>query len=71
MADGSRPGSASSATASGSSPASRAIGAVVRSLKRAYGAPVIAHFVEEVGVDEDALREFERAIAERRLRLGQ
>lgn len=44
---------------------------VIGSLKRNYGQPVIAQFVDQLAVDEDAILEFERLIAERKRELGQ
>lgn len=39
---------------------------VIASLKRNYGSPVIAQFVDQLAVDEAALKEFEALIAARR-----
>ncbi len=39
------------------------IAKVVGSLKRNFGTPVIAQLVDELAVDEETLREFERVIA--------
>ncbi len=50
---------------------STVVGDVIRSLKRNYGQPVIAQFVDELAVDEKSIEEFERLIAERRKELGQ
>jgi predicted transcriptional regulator len=50
---------------------SAVISNVIKSLKRNYGQPVIAQFVDELAVDEDAIEEFERLIAARRKELGQ
>lgn len=50
---------------------SSVIGDVIRSLKRNYGQPVIAQFVDELAVDENSIEEFERLIAERKKELGQ
>lgn len=44
---------------------------VIGSLKRNYGQPVIAQFVDQLAVDEQAIEEFERLIAERKKELGQ
>ena len=44
---------------------------VIGSLKRNYGAPVIAQFVDQLAVDEAAIEEFERLIALRKKELGQ
>lgn len=45
---------------------SRVLSGVISSLKRNYGQPVIAQFVDQLAVDEETLQEFERLIAERR-----
>ena len=42
---------------------------VIGSLKRNFGEPVLAHFVEQVAVDEDAIQELERLLAQRRAEL--
>jgi predicted transcriptional regulator len=47
------------------------IGNVIGSLKRNYGAPVIAQFVDQLAVDQESIEEFERLIAERKAMLGQ
>ena len=39
------------------------ISTVVSSLKRNFGTPVIAQLVDELAVDDETLREFERVIA--------
>ena len=44
---------------------------VIGSLKRNYGAPVIAQFVDQLAVDEETIAEFERLIAARKKELGQ
>ena len=44
---------------------------MIGSLKRNYGQPVIAQFVDQLAIDEDAILEFERLIAERKRELGQ
>lgn len=49
---------------------SSVIGDVIRSLKRNYGEPVIAQFVDELAVDEKSIEEFERLIAQRKKDLG-
>ncbi|MGI8706195.1 MAG: BlaI/MecI/CopY family transcriptional regulator [Sphingomicrobium sp.] len=49
---------------------SSVIGDVIRSLKRNYGRPVIAQFVDELAIDEKSIDEFERLIAERKKDLG-
>ena len=41
----------------------RVISTVVGSLKRNFGTPVIAQLVDELAVDDETLREFERVIA--------
>jgi predicted transcriptional regulator len=46
------------------------IGSVISALKRNYGAPVIAQFVDQLAVDENAIEEFERLIAARKAELG-
>jgi predicted transcriptional regulator len=50
---------------------SAVISNVIKSLKRNYGQPVIAQFVDELAVDEKAIEEFERLIAARKKELGQ
>lgn len=50
---------------------SAVISDVIKSLKRNYGPPVIAQFVDELAVDEGAIQEFERLIAARKKQLGQ
>jgi predicted transcriptional regulator len=45
------------------------ISTVVSSLKRNFGAPVIAQLVNELAVDEETLKEFERVIAARKSEL--
>ena len=46
------------------------ISSVIGSLKRNFGAPVIAEFVDQLAVDEAAIEEFERLIAARKAELG-
>ncbi len=46
------------------------ISSVIGSLKRNFGAPVIAEFVDQLAVDEAAIEELERLIAERKAELG-
>jgi predicted transcriptional regulator len=46
------------------------VAAVVGSLKRNFGAPAIAHLVNELAVDEESLVEFERLVAQRRAELN-
>ena len=46
------------------------IGSVISALKRNYGAPVIAQFVDQLAVDDNAIEEFERLIAARKAELG-
>ena len=46
------------------------ISSVIGSLKRNFGAPVIAEFVDQLAVDEQAIEEFERLIAARKAELG-
>ena len=41
----------------------KVISTVVGSLKRNFGTPVIAQLVDELAVDDETLREFERVIA--------
>ena len=48
----------------------RVMSSVIGSLKRNYGAPVIAQFVDQLAVDEETIEEFERLIAQRRKELG-
>ena len=43
---------------------------VIGSLKRNFGVPVIAQFVDQLAVDEESIGEFERLIAERKAALG-
>ena len=43
---------------------------VIGSLKRNFGAPVIAQFVDQLAVDAEAIEEFERLIAARKVELG-
>ncbi len=45
------------------------VSAVVSSLKRNYGAGVIAQLVDELAVDKETLAEFERVIAHRKSEL--
>ena len=45
---------------------SEVVASVVGSLKRNFGAPVIAQLVNELAVDEATLAEFERVVAARR-----
>ena len=45
------------------------VSTVVRSLKRNFGAGVIAQLVDELAVDEATLSEFERVIAQRKAEL--
>ena len=45
------------------------ISSVIGSLKRNFGAPVIAEFVDQLAVDADAIEEFERLIAARKVEL--
>ena len=46
------------------------ITSVIGSLKRNFGAPVIAQFVDQLAVDDKAIEEFERLIAARKAELG-
>lgn len=46
------------------------ISSVIGSLKRNFGVPVIAEFVDQLAVDEQAIEEFERLIAARKAELG-
>ena len=50
---------------------SMVISSVIGSLKRNFGQPVIAQFVDQLAVDEEAIAEFERLIAARKRELGQ
>jgi predicted transcriptional regulator len=43
---------------------------VIGSLKRNYGTPVIAQFVDQIAVDEETIEEFERLLAARKAELG-
>ena len=43
---------------------------VIGALKRNYGAPVIAQFVDQLAVDEESLEEMERLLARRKEELG-
>ena len=45
------------------------VSTVVSSLKRNFGAPVIAQLVQELAVDDETLKEFERVIAQRKSEL--
>jgi predicted transcriptional regulator len=45
------------------------VSSVVSSLKRNYGAGVIAQLVDELAVDKESLAEFERVIAQRKSEL--
>lgn len=42
---------------------------VIRSLKKDFGAPVVAQLVDEFGSDEESLKRFERLIAIKRQKL--
>jgi predicted transcriptional regulator len=42
---------------------------VIGSLKRNFGEPVIARFVDQLAVDENAIRELERLVARRKAEL--
>lgn len=44
---------------------------VIGSLKRNYGTPIIAQFVDQLAVDEETIEEFERLLAARKADLGQ
>ena len=44
---------------------------VIGSLKRNFGEPVIAQFVDQLAVDEDSIEEIERLLAARKVELGQ
>lgn len=50
---------------------SAVIDRVIGSLKRNFGQPVIAQFVDQLAVDEAAIEEFERLIAARKKELGE
>ncbi|MBA3677003.1 MAG: BlaI/MecI/CopY family transcriptional regulator [Sphingosinicella sp.] len=43
---------------------------VIGSLKRNYGTPVIAQFIDQLAVDEETLDEFDRLIKQRKAELG-
>jgi len=45
------------------------VSTVVQSLKRNYGAAVIAQLVDELAIDQETLSEFERVIAQRKSEL--
>jgi predicted transcriptional regulator len=49
---------------------SKVMNSVIGSLKRNFGAPVIAQFIDQLAVDEESIREFERLIAQRKAELG-
>ena len=44
---------------------------VIGSLKRNFGDPVIAQFVDQLAIDDDSIEEIERLLAERKAELGQ
>lgn len=44
---------------------------VIGSLKRNFGTPVIAQFMDQLAVDEDAIAEIERLLKQRKSELGQ
>jgi predicted transcriptional regulator len=44
---------------------------VIGSLKRNFGDPVIAQFVDQLAVDDDSIEEIERLLAQRKAELGQ
>lgn len=46
------------------------INSVIGSLKRNFGTPVIAQFVDQLAVDAETIEEFERLIAARKAELG-
>ena len=48
---------------------SQVISSVIGSLKRNFGSPVIAQFVDQLAVDAEAIEEFERLIAARKAEL--
>ena len=43
---------------------------VIESLKRNFGSPAIAQFVDEFAIDEDAIAQFERLLAEKKKEIG-
>lgn len=44
---------------------------VIESLKRNFGSPAIAQFVDEFAIDSDAIEQFERLLAEKKKELGE
>jgi predicted transcriptional regulator len=44
---------------------------VIGSLKRNFGEPVIAQFVDQLAVDDESIEEIERLLAQRKAELGQ
>lgn len=44
---------------------------VIGSLKRNFGEPVIAQFVDQLAIDDDSIEEIERLLAQRKAELGQ
>jgi predicted transcriptional regulator len=44
---------------------------VIGSLKRNFGEPVIAQFVDQLAIDDDSIEEIERLLARRKEELGQ
>lgn len=44
---------------------------VIGSLKRNFGEPVIAQFVDQLAIDDDSIEEIERLLARRKAELGQ
>ena len=50
---------------------SQIMSTVINSLHRNYGTPIIAKLIDQLAVDDDTIREFERLIAERKAELGQ
>ena len=49
---------------------SQVVSTVIESLHRNYGRPVIAQLVDQLAIDEESIREFERLIAERKQEIG-
>ena len=50
---------------------SQVMRSVIGSLKRNFGEPVIAQFVDQLAVDDESIEEIERLLARRKAELGQ
>ena len=50
---------------------SQVMRSVIGSLKRNFGEPVIAQFVDQLAVDDESIEEIERLLAQRKAELGQ